>query len=87
MAAVVDEIVVGFKDAVREPVVAHELPDVFDGVEFRAFWRQRNDGDVGRNDEAGRQVPASLIDQEDGMAAGRIRAAPLPSLGQIAPKM
>ena len=70
VAAVVDEIVVGFKDAVREPVVAHELPDVFDGVEFRAFWRQRNDGDVGGNDEAGRQVPASLIDQEDGMGGG-----------------
>ena len=81
---------------------------VFDGVEFRAFWRQRNDGDVGRNDEAGRQVPASLIDQEDGMGGGcdcfadlrkmqvhRLAVAgrqdeacaPLPSLGQIAPKM
>jgi hypothetical protein len=69
-AAVVDEIVVGFEDAVREPVVAHELPDVFDRVEFRAFWRQRNDGDVGRHDEAGRQVPASLIDQKDGMGSG-----------------
>jgi len=27
LAAVVDEIVVGFEDAVGEPVVAHELPD------------------------------------------------------------
>src|SRR5947209_12247690 len=57
----VDEIVVGFEDAVREPVVAHKLPEVFDRVELGAFWRQRNDGDVGRHDEAPRQVPASLM--------------------------
>jgi hypothetical protein len=42
----------------------------FDRVELGAFWRQRNDGDVGRHDEAGRQVPASLIDQEDGLGSG-----------------
>ena len=70
-AAMVDEIVVGFEDAVREPVVAHELPDVLDRVELGAFWRQRNDGDVGRHGEAGRQVPAGLIDQEDGMGSRR----------------
>ena len=27
IAAVIDDIVVGFEDAVREPVVAHVLPD------------------------------------------------------------
>jgi hypothetical protein len=70
-AAMVDEIVVRFEDAVGEPVVAHELPNVFDRIEFRAFRRQRNDADVGRNDEAPRQVPASLVDQEDGMGSGR----------------
>jgi hypothetical protein len=69
----VDEIVVGFEDAVRQPVVAHELPDIFDRVELGAFWRQRHDGDVGRHDEVGRQVPASLIDQEDGMGSRRDR--------------
>jgi|SRR5215510_2178910 hypothetical protein len=72
-AAMVDEIVVGFEDAVRKPVVAHELPDVFDRVELRTFWRQRHDGDVGWHDKAGRQVPASLIDQEDGMSRRRDR--------------
>ena len=41
VAAVVDDVVVGFEDAVREPVVAHELPDVLDGVQFGAFRRQR----------------------------------------------
>ena len=58
------------RDAVREPVVAQELPHVFDRIELGAFWRQRNDGDVGRHDEAGREVPAGLIDQEDGVGAG-----------------
>jgi len=44
-----DDIVVGFEDAVREPVVAHVLPDVFNGIEFRAFRRQGENGDVGGN--------------------------------------
>jgi hypothetical protein len=32
MAAVVEDVVVGAEDAVGEPVVAYELPDVFDRV-------------------------------------------------------
>ena len=47
-AAVVDDIYVGFKDAVGKPVVAHELPDVFDRVEFGRSWRQRQYSDVVR---------------------------------------
>ena len=50
-AAMIDEIVVGLKDAVGEPVVAEKLPDVFDWIEFGAFWRQSDDGDVGWHDE------------------------------------
>ena len=71
LAAVIDEIVVGFEDAVGEPVVAHELPDVFDRVELGGFRRQGDDGDVMRHDEAHRHVPAGLIDQEHGVCAGR----------------
>src|SRR5262249_16789318 len=67
----VDEIVVGFEDAVGEPVVAHELPDVLDRVELWALRRQQNDGDIGRHEEARGQVPAGLIDQEDGVGSGR----------------
>jgi len=67
----VDEIVVGFEDAVGEPVVAHELPDVLDRVELWAFRRQQNDGDIGRHEEARGQVPAGLVDQEDGVGSGR----------------
>jgi hypothetical protein len=67
----VDEIIVGLEDAVREPIVAHELPDVFHRVELGAFRRQGDDGDVGRNDEPRRRVPAGLIGQEHGVSAGR----------------
>ena len=54
LAAVIDEIVVRFEDAVREPVIAHELPDVLDRVELGAFRRQGDNSDVGRHNEARR---------------------------------
>src|SRR5713226_9242214 len=43
----------GFENPVREPVVAHELPDIFlrvqfRAVQFRAFGRQRDQRDIGR---------------------------------------
>ncbi|MBB3862926.1 hypothetical protein GGQ88_004229 [Novosphingobium hassiacum] len=36
IAAVINDIVGGLEDAVRRPVVAHELPQVLDGVELVA---------------------------------------------------
>ena len=33
-ATVIENIFIGFEDAVREPVVAHELPDVLDRVQL-----------------------------------------------------
>jgi hypothetical protein len=71
VAAVVDDVVVGLENAVREPVVAHELPDVFHRIEFGTFRRQGDDGDVGRHDETHRHVPACLINQEHGVGAWR----------------
>ena len=65
----VDEIVVGFEDAVREPVVAHELPDVLNWIEFRGFRWQRENGDIGGNDQSCRQMPSGLIDEEDGVSS------------------
>ena len=50
MAAVIDYIVVGFEDAVREPVVAHVLPDVFNWIV--ALRRQGENGDVGGNEQS-----------------------------------
>ena len=52
-------------------MLTHELPDVFDRVEFRAFWRQRDESDVLRHLEFFGHVPASLIDQQGGMASER----------------
>jgi hypothetical protein len=63
----IDEIIIRFEDPVGEPVVAHKLPDVFNRIELRAFRRQGDNGDVRRHDEARGHVPASLIDQEDGV--------------------
>ena len=57
-AALVEDVVAGFEDAVRQPVVAHELPDVLDRIELGAFGRQRQQGGVAGNDEARRDVPA-----------------------------
>jgi len=71
VAAVVDDIVVGSEDPVRQPVVAHELPDVLDRVQLGASGRQRHQGDVGRDDQFGRAMPSSLIKQEDGVCSRR----------------
>jgi hypothetical protein len=70
LAAEGDDLVVGFEDAVGQPVVAHELPEVFDGVQFRGTRRQRQDGDVVGQTQLRRRVPAGLIDDENGMDAG-----------------
>ena len=70
-ATVIDDVVEGFEDPVREPVVAHELPDVFLRVEFRAFRRQRDQSDVGWHDEPAREMPAGLIDKQRGVRARR----------------
>ena len=63
----VEDCVIGSEDAVGEPVLAHEQPDVLDRVELRAFGRQRDDGDVGQHDEVMRQMPTGLIHQQHGV--------------------
>ncbi len=40
-AAVVDDVVGGFEEAVREPVIAHEFPHIFGRVELSASRWQR----------------------------------------------
>jgi hypothetical protein len=71
LAAVIDEIIVRFEYAVGEPVIAHKLPDVLDRVELGTFRWQGDNCDVGRHNKAHREVPASLIDQEDGVGTRR----------------
>jgi hypothetical protein len=69
VAAVRDDVVVVAEDAVGQPVVAHELPDVFHDVEFGTFGWQRQQRDVGGYVERGRDMPPGLIEQQDGMLA------------------
>ena len=70
-AAVFKKVLVACEDAVGDPVVAQELPDGFDRIEFGTLRRQRDESDVLRHDEAGRQMPTGLIEQKRGMSARR----------------
>src|SRR6266540_2251986 len=70
VAAVVDDVVEGFEDAVRKPVLAHELPDIFLAVELGCARWQWQERDVARNPEIFRAVPAGLIEDENGVRAG-----------------
>ena len=60
MAAVIDEVVVAAEDAIGDPVLSEELPNVLLGVELGAFRRQRNDADVGGHRELRGGVPPRL---------------------------
>ncbi len=71
LAAMVDDVVVGCEDPVRQPVVAHELPYVLDRVELWALCRQRDDAYVGWHLELAGRVPSGLIHQDDCMGAWR----------------
>src|SRR3954471_12123461 len=66
----VDKVGVGCEHPVREPVIAHELPDVLGGVELRAFGREHHQRDVVWKHEAGREVPSGLVDDEYGVLVG-----------------
>ncbi len=70
-ATMSDDVIVGLEDSVGQPIIADELPDVFDRVEFGRFGWQRHEGDVVGNVELRREVPAGLIEQQDGVGARR----------------
>ena len=76
-----DDIVVGFEDAVREPVVAHVLPDVFNGIEFRAFRRQGENGDVGGNSNLADRCHPAWSTRRTAWAPGAIALAISASAG------
>lgn len=69
----VEDVVVGFEDAVREPIVAHELPDVLDRIELGRFRRQRQERDVVWDGKPPRDMPSRLIKKKDSVRAGRDR--------------
>src|SRR5579862_1009024 len=71
IAAVIDDVALGAEDAIGEPVVADELPNVLYRVQLGTFGRQRQERDVRWHDKAVRQMPSGLIDQQYGMGARR----------------
>ncbi len=71
ITAMIENLNVGFEDAVGEPIISHELPDVFDGIEFWAFGWQRNDADILGYDECGSHMPPGLIHEQYGMGTRR----------------
>src|SRR3954464_4160052 len=63
VTANVDNVIERVEEAVRQDVLAHELPELFDGVEFRTVGRQPHEGDVVRNGEVTGDVVAGTVDQ------------------------
>ena len=71
VTAMIDDFGVGSEDTVGEPVIPHELPDVFDWIEFGTFGRQRDDGEVVGHDQRVGDVPSGLIHEQHAMGAWR----------------
>ena len=71
LTAMIEDLIVGIEDAVGEPIIAHELPDVFNRVERGTFGWQRDDADVVGYDERAGHMPPGLIHEHDGMSARR----------------
>ena len=69
VAAVIDDVVERFENSVRQPVLSHELPDIFLAVEFGCAWRELQERDVAWNLEGLGAMPAGLIEEENGVRA------------------
>ena len=66
----VEDFGVGGEDPVRQPVLAHELPDILDRVQLGRLGGKRHEGDVVRDHEPLRLMPPGLVEQDDGVSAG-----------------
>ena len=64
-----DDIVVGLEYPVGKPVIAHELPYVFDGVQLGRSWWQEHQCDVGWDLEPAGGVPSGPVDDEYSVSA------------------
>ena len=58
VTTVVEDVRIGPEDAVGQPIVAHELPDILDRIELGALGWQGDNGDVRRDDKLMRKVPS-----------------------------
>ena len=69
-AAGIQDVVVGAEHGVGQPVLAKELPDVLDRVQFGAIRRQGKKGDVFRDLESPALfVPSGAVEDDDGVMA------------------
>jgi hypothetical protein len=66
----IDDVFVAGKDAVREPVVAHILPNVLDGIELGRLGRERDERHVFGQLQLRGDAPARPVDEHDGVGAG-----------------
>ncbi len=71
ITAMIQDLIVGVEDPVGEPVIPHELPDVFDRIEFWTFGWQRDDADILGYAERVGHMPPGLIHEHYGMGARR----------------
>ena len=69
------------EDPVRQPVVAQELPDVFDRVQLGAFRRKWHERDVGRHDEMARQCHPAWSRRRTACLPGATRSRSRPGAG------
>src|SRR5262252_4891988 len=69
VAAVVDDIVEGFENSVRQPVLPNELPDIFLAIEFGCAGRKLQERDVVWNLEGLGAMPPGLIEEENSVSA------------------
>ncbi len=77
VAAEGDDVVIGPKDPVGEPVLAHELPQVLDRVQLWRSGREEQEGDVVGHRQLRGRVPAGLIKKENGVGTMIHRLADL----------
>src|SRR6516165_2992105 len=71
VAAVIYDVVEGFENSVRQPVLPNELPDIFLAVEFRCAWRKLQERDVVWNLEGLGAMPPGLIEEDNSVSARR----------------
>lgn len=69
-AAVVDNDGVISEREGRQPIVAHELPEIFHDLDLWAFRPERQQGEAVRHGDIAGEVPAGPIKQQHEVVAG-----------------
>ena len=69
--AMIEDVFIVGEDSVGEPIVAHILPDVLDWIELGRLGRQGDERDVFGHGQLRGDMPPGLIDEQNGVRAGR----------------